>query len=419
MRMVGIALGLSLVFGLAGCNYALQGTIPGNEPTPMSAQSLPGQDFKVIRTVSAQDWDRIECLSSTLPNFPQENERPNGRQRDPDIIKAFGSDTPPACDVLLHYGKNWQTGTGTPVLLVHGAVTDANGSWIHPGGKPGLAPFLESQGLRVFAVTFAHSQGDNLLQAEQIAEAIERIKQVTGASKVDVVAHSKGTMAARALASNYHEPGFPAFRKDIHRLVLLAAPNLGLDYTFRHPLVNYGLYPEKDQPLFNAPMSWTKILYNGIWTDTTSQTMMPTAGNYFPGQSQLLYRWDKKYPLPENEPDWYTTYYGGQGFVSDSPGIDAAIAAGGYFIDNLRRHPVDPSVQLAVFGGDVADIPNILNEDSGPSDGIVFTDSAMYTDDMTKGGAKLIAKELLPMNHVDLIEKKAAWNKILGVLQQP
>ncbi len=39
----------------------------------------------------------------------------------------------------------------------------------------------------------------------------------------------------------------------------------------------------------------------------------------------------------------------------------------------------------------------------GPSDSVVFVDSATYTDDMVRGGAKLVAKEVLPFNHMDLV----------------
>jgi hypothetical protein len=125
----------------------------------------------------------------------------------------------------------------------------------------------------------------------------------------------------------------------------------------------------------------------------------------------MLYRWDKTYPLSKLEPDWYTTYHGGQGLISVSPGIDKAIAEGGDFIDQLRAHPLDKGVELASLAGDQATMKNILNEKTGPSDGVVFVKSATHTDDMVKGGAKLLANDVLPHNHMELVyaPKAKAW----------
>lgn len=359
----------------------------------------------------AHHWAKIEKLTDPSPDFPAERMRPNGRQTDPEIVQAFGTATPPSRDVLLHYAKGWDTGHGTPVLLVHGAMEDATSSWIAPHGQEGLATYLSDKGFRVFAVTFAHRHGDNTLQAEQIANAIARIRAVTGAAQVDVVAHSKGCIAARALASGIRYDWMKPYAHDIRRLVLIAGPELGIDYSFRHPSINFALFPEHDQTLLNAPMSWTRMLVGGVWMDTGAQSIMTDHGNYFPGQCQLLARWDKTYPLSETEQDWYTTYYGGQGFVSFSEGIDKAIAEGGHYIDQLRAHPLDAGVQLAVLAGDSPTMTNILNETTGPSDGVVFVKSATYTDDMTKGGATLVDKTVMHLNHMDLIidPKAHAW----------
>lgn len=382
-----------------------------------SAQAKTQAGFRVARSLKSESWDKIERLTSSYKEFPVEKARPNGRHFEPEVVDAFGTEFPASRDVLLHYGKNWEKGTGTPVLLVHGSLLDANSSWIHPHGKEGLAKSLDAKGFRVFAVTFAHRHGDNYLWAEQVANAIARIREVTGAKNVDVVAHSKGTVAVRALASGVKKPWMRKYQGDIRRMIMVGGPHLGLDYPYRHSVINLGLYPEKeDKELMNAPMSWTKIRIMGLWVDTHALSLN---GGYFPGQAQMLARWDHVYPLPKLEQDWYTTYHGGTGFVSQSPGIDKAIAAGGNFIDKLRNNPLDGKIQLAVLAGDQATMKNILNEKSGPSDGVCFLKSATATEDMTAGGAKLIEKTVLHLNHMELIYAPEAKSWIAGVLGRP
>ncbi|HBN09281.1 MAG TPA: acetyltransferase [Cyanobacteria bacterium UBA8530] len=412
-----LLLGSALV---AGCGTpSLQPLGIGSNADGLSLKTSSKALFQISKTIETSAWARIERLSSNCPEFPKENARSNGRQTDPEIVEAFGTATPPSSDVLLHYAKGWDKNTGTPVLLVHGALVDANTSWALSGSKEGLLKTLTDKGMRVFAVTFAHRHGDNLLQAESIKYALTRVRQVTGAKKVDVVSHSKGTVAARALASDFRYPWMTPYQNDIRRLVLVAGPNLGMDFTFRHPIVNLALYPEKDNRLFNAPMSWSKTMIMGIWVDTSKQSMATDNGNYFPGQSQLLYRWDKKYPLPMTEQDWYTTYHGGQGFISISQGIDKAIADGGDFIETLRKHPLNKDVNLLVLAGDHADVQGILNENTGPSDGVVFVESATHTEDMLKGGAKLFAKQVLHLNHTELISNSESKDWIAKQLARP
>jgi len=375
--------------------------------------------YRVTASHEADDWVRIERLSSNDVRFPGEQMRSNGRHTDVDIVRAFGTDEPSSRDVLLHYYRGWNRSKGTPVLLVHGTLLDATSSWVKPHGAVGLAPVLAEEGWRVFAVTFAHRHGDNLLWAEQVANAIARIREVTGASQVDVVAHSKGAVAVRALASGVKLGWASSYQGDIRRMVLIGAPNRGLDATFRHAILNYGLYPEKSHPLFNVPMAWMRILFMGRWIDTSAQTLLRGYGDYFPGQAQMLARWDEVYPLSRMEQDWYSTYHGGQGFVSYSPGIDRAIADGGYFMERLRAHPLDSGVQLAVLAGDRPDLPGIHNEHTGPSDGVVFVASATATDDLTRGGARLVAKHVLSRNHMDLIIDPVALGWVGDVLRSP
>lgn len=388
------------------------------DPT-VTSQAKNQPSFRVSRAVKATHWDKIECLSSTLAAFPEEKMRPNGRHRNEDIVKAFGTDMPPSRDVLLHFYPGWNAKGDSlpPVLLVHGVATDGTASWIAPLGKKGLAVDLAEQGRRVFAVTFAHRHGDNNLQAENLNSALARIRQVTGATKVDVVGHSKGTVSARALASNFKYSWMTPFQQDIRRLVLIGGPLLGLDTTFRHSILAWGLFPEQDKSYMNAPIAWTGGIFYGVWMNTSEASIYSRFGNYFPGQAQLLRRWDKEYPLPVTEQDWYTTYHGGQGFVSKSEGIDQAIEDGGDYIEKIRKHPLDPSVTLSVLAGDQADLEGVHNEHTGPSDGIAFVASATMTDDLVKGGARLLKKEVLHLNHLELVTTSQAHEWVAKQLQ--
>jgi triacylglycerol lipase len=414
---------MALPLALTACGH-----MPAVNQSPVATQALvalhratdSGAAYAVTNTVNATKWAKIERLTSTYSAFPTERARPNGRQTDAEIVAAFGTATPPSHDVLLHYGKGWDTGTGVPIVLVHGAILDATANFVEPHGKEGLAPALSKAGRRVFAVTFAHRHGDNMLQAEQLANAIARVRAVTGSTQVDVVAHSKGTVVARALASGVKQPWMRGYAHDVRRLVLIAGPNLGLDYTYRHPSVNYGLFPEHaSETLYDAPMCWSKMLVMGVWMDTSAQNLDEAGGGFFPGQAQMLARFDKTYPLPNNEQDYYTTYNGGQGFASFSKGIDHAIATGGNFIERLRQNPLDPAIGLAVLAGNKTDLLPALNETTGPSDSLVFVSSATATDDMTRNGAKLLAKSVLGFNHMNLVIDPEAHAWVEKVLAQP
>ncbi|HEY9721944.1 MAG TPA: hypothetical protein V6D47_08005 [Oscillatoriaceae cyanobacterium] len=382
-----------------------------------SQGASPTAPFGVTGAIAGRFWERLERLTHTHPAFPDEWARLAGRQRSPEVVEAFGTETPASRDVLLHAAPNWQTRHGTPVLLVHGATMDGT-CWTDPYGREneGLAQGLVAAGRRVFAVTFAHRHGDNLLQRESLACAIARVLALTGAEQVDVVAHSKGTVAARALASGLAEPWMTPYRGEIRRLVMVGGPNAGIDYAFRHPQIQWALVPERDDPRLNAPFVWRRMLAFGVWSDTADRTLYTNTVNCFPGQAQMLARWDHVYPLSPVEPDWHTTYYGGQGLVSYSDGIDAAIAQGGHFLARLDARPLDPRIELVVLAGDRADRVGVLNETTGPSDGTVFVESATATDAMCAGGARLLRCEVLGVNHGELIYAPQAKQWLLETL---
>ncbi|MEB3300194.1 MAG: hypothetical protein VKO21_12005 [Candidatus Sericytochromatia bacterium] len=366
-----------------------------------------------------KQWAFIERMEHLSRHFPDEASRPAGRQREPEIVKAFGTVRPASRTVLLHAMPGWNRTGEVPILLVHGAIADAESAWVAPHGKEGLAPWLAARGRAVFAVTFAHRHGDNLLQAEHLAGVTARIRELTGAPRVDVVAHSKGVAAARAWASGLSLPWGRRYAGDIRKLVFLGGPLLGIDYTFRHPSVHFGLVPELDQPLRNAPTAWERMMVYGFWRDIGVQSFMTDRGNFFPGQSQLLYRWDRRYPLSPLEPDVHATYHGGKGLISESRGIEAAIAAGGHFIDRLRRHPLPRGLDVAVAAGERATMTTVLNEKDGPSDGVVFVESATHTEDLLAGGAQLVAKDVLSVNHMELLYHPSARTWLADVLDRP
>ncbi|MCA9547983.1 MAG: hypothetical protein KC613_26440, partial [Myxococcales bacterium] len=156
--------------------------------------------------------------------------------------------------------------------------------------------------------------------------------------------------------------------------------------------------------------------------------------------------------------DWFTTYYGGFGFVSYSNGLDDAIEESGGVIQALQGIGVDPDIEIYVvaggnpilssagFGGlafaawfsdaDAAGLRNFwqdgvqavldlyfpwwaifeddldrlaagtafLGEISGPSDGLLFVDSALDEEALGARGAQATEVRLFrALNHVELL----------------
>jgi pimeloyl-ACP methyl ester carboxylesterase len=204
-----------------------------------------------------------------------------------------------------------------------------------------------------------------------------------------------------------------------------------------------------------------------VTDDLRAVDLWPDAGDPFPGEAQLLARWDGAHPLPGTradlgayalQQDWWTTYEGGLGFMSDARGIDDAIARAGDTIGTLRGLELPSGLGVAVlagtfpflpvhqdyrspdpFGEDVADFlgqdasfysdfytaaladdfPDLVitagdadglasgalmaGEISGRSDGVVFADSALAIDDLLDGGAVLLDSLTVPLSHLDLV----------------
>ena len=124
----------------------------------------------------------------------------------------------------------------------------------------------------------------------------------------------------------------------------------------------------------------------------------------------MLKRWDSVYPLPTSEQDWYTTYYGGSGFYSSGPGINAYLNRS--LVDTIRTFPVPTSVRVHNLCGNQNDITLLHNEHTGPSDGVVFIASCRDTTGiLTDAGSATIA-----VNHLELGWESTAQSKLLSWL---
>ena len=394
-------------------SVSLSGSTPSQKSAPSNAH------FEVMGRFPSSKWAWTEHLFDSDPHFKQSDFGPRGAQQGEEIIAAFGSDKPHSGSVLLHYAGPPPAGVKrqpTPVLLVHGA--NKNGDfWWDPrenGDNQGLPQRLRDQGFEVYAVSFAHPHDDNFVWAEQMANGIERIQQLTGAKQVDLVAHSKGGSPARAYVSDFREDWMTPYRGDVRRLVLVGAANGGLDTNFRHASNNMALMSASDNHALNAPMSWHSARIGGIIpVDTTDRSYSNEKTDCWPGQDQLLARWDSKYPIAYWEQDSYTTYNGGTGFVSSSKGIDHYIAQGGHYIEKLNQAQIDPKVQVALLAGDNPNIAGIVNENTGPSDGLLFVESALHMPS-TKN---IKAQAVLHLNHKALVSEPEGQQWIADTLK--
>lgn len=219
-----------------------------------------------------------------------------GRGPAPCPTTAPGPTRPEARFVLLHKGQKTAARSCrtdlTPMLLVHGAMQDAN-VWLAPGGndgsgaafpgttqKTGLVQHLEAAGRCVYAVTFGNFHGDNYSQAIGVVNAVARVRALHKRSdgslpKVDVTAWSKGVLAADAYLGNAaswaaggtryfdrlaaaQSAEVPAYRDDVRVYTALSGPHKGLDLNFRHPIHTLTIASTSNNaPVGRGPMPWT------------------------------------------------------------------------------------------------------------------------------------------------------------------
>ena len=357
-------------------------------------------------------WSRIERFVDGDPVlFRQEDFAPGSAWTDdaplaPHSAQLFGDDTPHSGTFLLHFGQGWASAPRpTPVLLVPGATSSASGTL----GL--LAAHLAGQGRAVFAITFAHPHGDCFQQAEQVANATERILELTGAEQVDLVGHSKGGIAAGVYLSHtatttwaeqadsrggrYADRGTP-YRGDVRRFIAAGTPLGGLDTSFRWTS-NHLVPASGGDPL--VPSAWQEYYPLGtasilVYDELYHLDLWPEDGDPYPGQAQLLRAWDDEHALPGSrvdlgawavQVDWWTTYYGGYGYWSWGPGLEDAAEAGGQVLDRLEAAGVDPDVEVAVLYGTnplvAVDQPAMVMDPlGGDYEGIEGEDESFWTD---------------------------------------
>ncbi len=366
----GVALMLLAVAGAASATTSFDPTTAAAtfDETHTVCQDLDGMPV----------WDRTERLvDGDTVLFRQEDFAPgwawdDGSPASPHVATAFGGATPHSGTFLLHFAPGWALADEpNPVLLVPGAGVSASGV------LPALARYLAAQGRSVFAITFAHPHGDCYQQAEQVANAVARIREVTGAQKVDLLGHSKGGIAAALYVSNHAGADWgaydddrgaayttrgTAYRGDVRRLITSGTPLGGQDSVFRwtsqHLYTGQGEDPLSPCPWDSYyPYTTANLL---VSEDLTAVDLWPDGGDAWPGQRQLLRDWEGTYGLPGEDlllgvyalqQDWWTTYHGGLGFYSYSRGLDDAVGESGLLLDKLAAAGLDPDVELAVLAG--------------------------------------------------------------------
>ncbi|MGW4649932.1 esterase/lipase family protein [Kitasatospora sp. NPDC004289] len=404
---------------LLSCAALALGLGPAAAATPAylrleAAYSAPGNG-----------WAKVERWYDTTTGFRAEQFPADGRgDQDGARVSYFGGvKRPSSARFLLYSAAGWDTGAKSAVLLVHGANDSADRAWANPAESgncgaatcpsTGLAQQLAAAGHRVFAIGFAHKHGDNLMQAQAVGDAVAVIRERLGVGQVDLVAWSKGEVAARSWVSSIRPSWGRAYPGDVRRLVTLGGPNGGLDYVYAHGWsFSLATWPACGGTA-NAPSPHLWMTCYGTYTSQPCLGVLPVNGSdCFPGQRQLLARWDGRYGVDQLTQDWWTTYYGGQGYYTAGQGIQAAIDAGS-LIAPLQAAGTPAAVPAYLLAGGSADLPGLLNENRGPSDGIVLTASALDTTGIrTVGGTRL----LTDLNHLELGWSPAAAAQVTAWL---
>ncbi|RME74595.1 MAG: alpha/beta hydrolase [Planctomycetota bacterium] len=383
---------------------------------------LASKPIRTIQGLEAAPWEKVECWRDNSPYFKEEKFLPTTAHLAHSIFgnavfKGFGTQTPHSSYFLLHYGKNWQKKKKRPVLLVHGAASDATRSFgaRYFDGSLGLLFTLEKKGYPVFAITFPNAQGNLFYQSEHISNALKIITQKTGFRKINIICHSAGGISTRMYLTSFRQKWGTPYQKNVYKVIFVATPHKGIDFIFRHPVafIRFAAY--------GMPCPWDWYKYMG---DMKDKNLFCGA---YPMQLQLLFDLTKDYPLKKGEPDWYTTFYGGKGYISKSRGIRKAIALGGYHMARLRKRPFPKDIQVYLMAGTKKKlkyhslqgrIEEEIGEYHGESDGILFLKSALDIQGLKKVGAKIMDYKVFPMNHVELLYLKEAQKWILEKLEE-
>jgi hypothetical protein len=390
--------------------------------TPAAAASVGTLNLLGTTNGVSHGWDSVEHWADTDSSWPADHYLADGRQNQTgEPATLFGSAQPPGSQFLLYRAPGWQSNAGKAVLLVMGANDDVDREYSDPAaggagtcGVPscpstGLMQYLTGAGYRVFAVDFADTQGDNYEWAQTISDALTRVKAETGQSTVDLVSWSKGAFAARMYVAGVAPSWGRGYQGDVAKLVLIGNPNGGLDYTFAHGTEgNPLIYPECGGTLNGPSPSQSYMCYGIIYP----QPSLSIDSAYFTGQRQMLARWDGTYGVDETQDDWYTTYYGGTGFVSTSKGIAESIANGS-LVATIQSTPVPASVPTYLLCGGSPTLIGFYDETRGPSDGVVFDKSCQATTGIANvAGSTMVGGD----NHLMLGWESTAEQAIGGWL---
>ncbi|RBW67810.1 esterase/lipase family protein [Bacillus taeanensis] len=383
---------------------------PLSNPTLLLTQEDEPLPYKIIsRYEDSKYWGWVERIRGKQELLKPEKFILQVEQKDEEIIRFFESAQPPSYDVLLHCLPASKPSKENPILLVHGAGHNANQAWCQSfNEEDGLLQTLSSAGKEVYAVTFAHPHGDNWMQAVQLSNVIKRIKEQTNKQKITVIAHSKGGIPAWIYLSDLTNSFGAPYEGEVETYIMLGTPNKGLDFPFRHVSPNWSVL-EMD---ISAPIACDSLLHYGIYINTTNYTLYKDGGA-FPGSAQLLYRWDDKYPVQQQAK---TIYDGGQNIILHSRGIDAAIREGGCLIEKLLSSPIHKTISVHVLAGNNPYINGFAIENDVENDGLLFVDSVLYTEGIAPFANQVKRKDVLPLNHLELLYEDDAHQWILDGL---
>lgn len=401
-------------------------------------------EWKPVKVRTSEDgllhWVRAEAYRDRHPGFVMEKILPVTKYKNPQVLQSFPESLyeGDGCDsslMLLLYGPDWDSSHKTPILLVHGAGDDAFRVWTHPytfetpeyipPDKEGFMQKFVRAGYPVFAVNFSHNHGCNYLQAEQIHNAVQVIRQRTGANKVHLVAHSKGNCSASIYLCGGREVypekyGFLSpFENDVDIYVQIAPANKGNDVVFRYYAGNMTIVGNNT----SAPVCFYRALAYGCWRDFYREDIYQAnpgedVGNYFPGQCQgaynlvadgLNFSFYSYTPFDLNL-TMNACYYGGQSMFVAGYGIEHAIEEGGRTIERINKRGLDPSVRLVSMYGTYPVLQEIelgfikipVGVPDYPSDGVIYVHSARYIAGLLSRGAILLAQGEFKKNHVTL-----------------
>lgn len=420
MRVKRTTTGLTAAALAAAAGLFLSGMVPATStPAEASTSVVLEQTFNAPLT---NGWAKVERYLDQSSGFVAESYPPDGRgDQTAQSLTYFGNAKPFAGRFTLHYGPHWQTGSKpVPVLWVTGAGATADYPFANPseggpvgcGTSPcpttGLMQYLDGLGYKVFSIGFPHKNGDNYYWSEQIYDAIQIIKQKTGASQVDVIGISKGVTAARMYVSSFRKSWGTAYAGDVRRFIEIGGANKGFDWAFRHGAHNIEtVYPECGGSL-NGPAPVTAYTCLGV---KYSHPELGFASGNFPGSGQVIARWDATYPKPITEFESSIVWNGGTDSLITAPGIQSIINSQS-IIQPLINAGIPGTVSVYQLCGTAATLPGLHNEHTGISDGALFLASCNALD----GIANRIANTNLALNHLQLAWAPSAMLQVASWL---